>query len=271
MLYRGHSNLVAHEFILDVRPWKQSAGIEVEDIAKRLMDYGFHAPTVSFPVPGTMMIEPTESESKEELDRFCDALLAIDEEKERVAVRRMGRATTTPLKKRAPHRDGSHGRRLEAALQPRIGGLPAGLAARAQVLALRGPHRQCLRRPQPGLLVPADGRLRLRAMTKARAEEFQAVSDTLFHWSFYDPEIKCELGTAAVKVTSGLVVIDPRPAGRGGVGGAAGRCALARHSPDQRQPPPRGRRAARKTSGADRHRVGGAQGGGAASARCHPA
>jgi glycine dehydrogenase len=70
VLYRGHSGLVAHEFILDLRPWKQ-AGVEVEDIAKRLMDYGFHAPTISFPVPGTMMIEPTESESKEELDRFA--------------------------------------------------------------------------------------------------------------------------------------------------------------------------------------------------------
>ncbi len=85
MLYRGHSDLIAHEFILDVRSWKQSAGVEVEDIAKRLMDYGFHAPTISFPVPGTMMIEPTESESKEELDRFCDALLAIHAEMQRVA------------------------------------------------------------------------------------------------------------------------------------------------------------------------------------------
>jgi glycine dehydrogenase len=61
VLYRGHSDLIAHEFILDVRSWKQTAGLEVEDIAKRLMDYGFHAPTISFPVPGTMMIEPTES------------------------------------------------------------------------------------------------------------------------------------------------------------------------------------------------------------------
>lgn len=66
--------------IIDLRPFKQSAGIEVLDVAKRLMDYGFHAPTVSFPVPGTMMIEPTESETKEELDRFCDAMLAIREE-----------------------------------------------------------------------------------------------------------------------------------------------------------------------------------------------
>ena len=80
LLYAGQSGLIAHECILDTRPFKQSAGIEVEDLAKRLMDYGFHAPTISFPVPGTMMIEPTESESKEELDRFCDAMIAIREE-----------------------------------------------------------------------------------------------------------------------------------------------------------------------------------------------
>jgi glycine dehydrogenase len=71
---------VAHECIIDTRPFKSSAGVDVEDIAKRIIDYGFHPPTVSFPVAGTLMIEPTESESKEELDRFCDALIAIREE-----------------------------------------------------------------------------------------------------------------------------------------------------------------------------------------------
>jgi glycine dehydrogenase len=80
VLYTGENGLVAHECIIDTRPLKQSAGVEVEDIAKRLMDYGFHAPTVSFPVAGTLMIEPTESESKAELDRFCDAMIAIREE-----------------------------------------------------------------------------------------------------------------------------------------------------------------------------------------------
>ena len=79
VLYQGASGFVAHECILDTRPFKH-AGIEVEDIAKRLMDYGFHAPTMSFPVAGTLMIEPTESESKAELDRFCDAMIAIREE-----------------------------------------------------------------------------------------------------------------------------------------------------------------------------------------------
>jgi glycine dehydrogenase len=80
VLYKGEKGRVAHEFILDCRPLKASAGIEVEDIAKRLMDYGFHAPTMSFPVAGTLMIEPTESESREELDRFCEALIRIREE-----------------------------------------------------------------------------------------------------------------------------------------------------------------------------------------------
>jgi len=75
-LYSGDNNRAAHEFIIDCRAFKEK-GIEVMDIAKRLIDYGFHAPTVSFPVAGTMMIEPTESENKEELDRFCAALIAI--------------------------------------------------------------------------------------------------------------------------------------------------------------------------------------------------
>ncbi|HEY7513245.1 MAG TPA: aminomethyl-transferring glycine dehydrogenase subunit GcvPB, partial [Vicinamibacteria bacterium] len=80
VLYAGRKGRAAHEFILDVRPLKRSAGVEVDDIAKRLMDYGFHAPTMSFPVAGTLMVEPTESEPRAELDRFCDALIAIREE-----------------------------------------------------------------------------------------------------------------------------------------------------------------------------------------------
>lgn len=77
ILYTGHNGYCAHEFIVDLRPFKTTAGIEAEDVAKRLMDYGFHAPTMSFPVPGTIMIEPTESEDKGELDRFCEALISI--------------------------------------------------------------------------------------------------------------------------------------------------------------------------------------------------
>ena len=80
VLYTGPDGLVAHECIIDLRPFKQSSGISEEDVAKRLIDYGFHAPTMSFPVPGTLMIEPTESESLYEIDRFCDAMLAIHDE-----------------------------------------------------------------------------------------------------------------------------------------------------------------------------------------------
>jgi glycine dehydrogenase len=80
VLYKGKFGFVAHECIIDLRPLKKSVGVEVDDIAKRLMDYGFHAPTMSWPVIGTMMIEPTESESKEELDRFCEAMIGIREE-----------------------------------------------------------------------------------------------------------------------------------------------------------------------------------------------
>jgi glycine dehydrogenase len=80
VLYTGSNGLVAHECILDLRPLKDSSGISVDDVAKRLIDFGFHAPTMSFPVAGTLMIEPTESESKEELDRFCDAMIRIREE-----------------------------------------------------------------------------------------------------------------------------------------------------------------------------------------------
>jgi glycine dehydrogenase len=80
ILYTNNHGACAHEFIVDLRPFKKNAEIEAEDIAKRLMDYGFHAPTMSFPVPGTIMIEPTESEDKGELDRFCDALLSIRRE-----------------------------------------------------------------------------------------------------------------------------------------------------------------------------------------------
>jgi len=80
LLYSGPGGLIAHECIIDTRPFKQTAGVSVEDMAKRLIDYGFHPPTISFPVAGTMMVEPTESESKWELDRFCDAMIAIREE-----------------------------------------------------------------------------------------------------------------------------------------------------------------------------------------------
>ena len=101
ILYRGAQGYSAHEFILDLRPLKKESGISDEDVAKRLIDYGYHAPTMSFPVPGTLMIEPTESESKKELDRFCDAMIAIKNEIDDVINGRMD-AEDNPLKN-APH------------------------------------------------------------------------------------------------------------------------------------------------------------------------
>ncbi|WP_426217829.1 aminomethyl-transferring glycine dehydrogenase [Pseudomonas sp. DWRC2-2] len=101
VLYTGENGLVAHECILDVRPIKESSGISVEDVAKRLIDFGFHAPTMSFPVAGTLMVEPTESESKEELDRFCDAMICIREEIR--AVERGDLHTDDNPLKNAPH------------------------------------------------------------------------------------------------------------------------------------------------------------------------
>ena len=101
ILYTNHHGACAHEFIVDLRPFKKSAEVEAEDVAKRLMDYGFHAPTMSFPVPGTIMIEPTESEDKAELDRFCDALLSIHREISLIEEGQMDKKDN-PLKN-APH------------------------------------------------------------------------------------------------------------------------------------------------------------------------
>ncbi|MBI5215145.1 MAG: aminomethyl-transferring glycine dehydrogenase [Ignavibacteriae bacterium] len=101
ILYTGINGRVAHEFILDTRVIKEQSGVEAEDISKRLMDYGFHAPTVSFPVPGTLMIEPTESESKEELDRYCDALISIRKEIEEIIQGKYDK--TNNVLKNAPH------------------------------------------------------------------------------------------------------------------------------------------------------------------------
>jgi glycine dehydrogenase len=101
VVYRGKQGRVAHECIVDLRPLKKSAGVEAEDVAKRLMDYGFHAPTMSFPIAGTLMIEPTESESRAELDRFCDAMIAIRQEIREIELERQPREDN--LLKNAPH------------------------------------------------------------------------------------------------------------------------------------------------------------------------
>jgi glycine dehydrogenase len=101
LLFKGRNRRVAHECIIDMRPFKETAGVTVDDIAKRLIDYGFHAPTMSFPVPGTLMIEPTESESEAELDRFCRAMIAIRQEIREIEEGRMSKSDN-PLKN-APH------------------------------------------------------------------------------------------------------------------------------------------------------------------------
>jgi glycine dehydrogenase len=100
-LYSGKNGYCAHEMILDCVEFKKEAGVEVGDIAKRLMDYGFHAPTVAFPVHDTLMVEPTESESKAEMDRFCDAMISIKKEIDEIAAGQFDK--TNNVIKNAPH------------------------------------------------------------------------------------------------------------------------------------------------------------------------
>ena len=154
VLFKGKRGLVAHECIVDLRQWK-SAGIEVEDVAKRLMDYGFHAPTISFPVAGTMMIEPTESEPKHELDRFCDAMISIRAEIEAVANGKQDRQNNL-AQERAAHDATNRVGQMGPPLLAGASRVSRAVDARAQVLAGRGQDRQCLRRSKSFLLVPAD-------------------------------------------------------------------------------------------------------------------
>ncbi|MER5951595.1 aminomethyl-transferring glycine dehydrogenase [Streptomyces sp. NPDC001904] len=127
VLYTGPGGLVAHECIIDLRPLSKATGVSVDDIAKRLIDYGFHAPTMSFPVAGTLMIEPTESEDLIELDRFCDAMIAIRGEIERVASGEWP-ADDNPLRN-APHTAGMLGGEWEHAYSRDEGVFPAGVVA----------------------------------------------------------------------------------------------------------------------------------------------
>ncbi len=130
MLYAGNKGLVAHECILDLRPLTKATGVSVDDVAKRLIDYGFHAPTMSFPVAGTLMVEPTESEDLAELDRFCDAMIAIRAEIDQVGRRRVARRRQ-PAGQRAAH--GGDGQRPTSGRMPyprSVGRLPGRYAAR---------------------------------------------------------------------------------------------------------------------------------------------
>ena len=154
VLYRNQRGRVAHECIIDPRPLKESVGVTVEDIAKRLIDFGFHAPTMSFPVPGTLMIEPTESEAKAEVDRFIDAMIAIRHEigeLEAGALFDRGQ----PAEACAAYRRGCRRRRVEPRVQPQAGLLPAWCHRARQILEPGVARRQCLWRPQHHLLLPA--------------------------------------------------------------------------------------------------------------------
>ena len=153
VLYQGQDGLVAHECILDVRGITKDTGVSVDDVAKRLIDYGFHAPTMSFPVAGTLMVEPTESEDLGEIDRFCDAMIAIKAEIDRVGAGEWSRRGLAAAQ-RAAHRRARSSTSGSAPTTASSGVFPAGLGPR-QVLAAGRPHRPGLRRPQPGLLLPA--------------------------------------------------------------------------------------------------------------------
>ena len=159
ILYSGANGRVAHECIVDTRPLSRSAGVTVDDVAKRLIDCGFHAPTMSWPVAGTLMIEPTESETKAELDRFVNAMLAIRERgtRDRGGARWTGEEQPAEAGRRIRWRTWSaNGTGLTAA----SGLLSAGRLPRRQILGAGQPGRQRLGGPQPDVLLPAIGVVR---------------------------------------------------------------------------------------------------------------
>ncbi len=158
VLYRGANGRVAHECILDLRPITKATGVTVDDVAKRLMDYGFHAPTMSFPVAGTLMVEPTESESLREIDRFCEAMIAIRAEIDRVACRRVG-SRGQPAPSCTAHRRGPPGR-LGPRVLTRPGGIPGRRTAVGEVLPGRVAYRRRPGRPPPRVFVRTAGGLR---------------------------------------------------------------------------------------------------------------
>ena len=160
ILFTNEAGFCAHEFILDCRAFEKSAGLaSIDDIAKRLMDYGFHAPTMSWPIPGTLMVEPTESESRAELDRFCDAMISIRAEIKAIEEGKADRGDN--VLKNAPHTmdmigvdDWSHPYTREQAAWPRP------WLRGHKVLDGRGPGGQPPRRSEPGVHLPPDRSLR---------------------------------------------------------------------------------------------------------------
>ena len=151
---------MAHECILDLRAITKQTGITVDDVAKRLIDYGIHAPTMSFPVAGTLMVEPTESENLEEIDRFCDAMVAIRDEINEVASGALDRSDN-PLTN-APHTAEEVSADEWPHAYPRAARrLPGAFVAAHEVLVAGRPHRRRAGRSQPHVLVPATERLRV--------------------------------------------------------------------------------------------------------------
>ncbi len=165
VLYTGAAGRVAHECIIDLRDITKQTGVTVEDVAKRLIDYGFHAPTMSFPVAGTLMIEPTESEERRELDRFCDAMLAIRGEIDAIAAG-VGADRRQPAAARA-----APGRRPDRPDGPALltldGGVPAAVARGRQVLPAGLADRRCLRRSTPRLQLRTVGGTRHQSLKVA--------------------------------------------------------------------------------------------------------
>ncbi len=157
VLYTGHGGLVAHECILDLRELTKTTGVTVDDVAKRLVDYGFHAPTMSFPVAGTLMVEPTESEDLAELDRFCEAMIAIRAEIDRVAA---GEWTpeSSPLRG-APHTARTLVGDWDRAYSRELAVFPTGYDPDKYWPPV-APHRPGLRRPQPGVRLSVAGGVR---------------------------------------------------------------------------------------------------------------
>ena len=165
VLYTGARGLVAHECILDLRQITRQTGVTVDDVAKRLIDYGFHAPTMSFPVAGTLMVEPTESEDLAEIDRFIEAMIAIRAEIDRVGSGRLA-GGGQPAAQRSAHRPVAD-RGLAASVQQGRGGLSGRSGSGREVLAAGAAHRRRLRRPQPDVLLPADDRLPVTARSRS--------------------------------------------------------------------------------------------------------
>ncbi|ELT42591.1 glycine dehydrogenase, partial [Arthrobacter nitrophenolicus] len=159
VLYTGEGGLVAHECILDLRELTAKTGVTAEDVAKRLIDFGFHAPTLSFPVAGTLMVEPTESEDLAEIDRFIEAMITIRKEIDQVAAGDFAVADS-PLR-RAPHTAAAVvSSDWDRAYPREQAAFPVHHLRQDKVLPARRPDRRRRRRPQPHLLLPAALRVR---------------------------------------------------------------------------------------------------------------